>query len=75
MDLITNLPKTSRGNVHTIVAVDSFSKFLEIGPLKGKSSKDVTKWFESTIINRYGKPEIIRTDRETEFLGEFEVLI
>ena len=35
----------------------------------------MSRWFENTIINRYGKPEIIRTDRHTEFLGDFAVLI
>ena len=38
MDLITNLPKTKRGNRHIIIAVDAFSKFIELGALPNKSS-------------------------------------
>ena len=33
MDLATGLEKTSRGNVHLIIAVDSFSKWIELYPI------------------------------------------
>ena len=41
IDLITNLPKTKRGNIHIIVAIDAFSKFVELGAIPSRHSLHV----------------------------------
>ena len=33
MDLATNLPITKSKNIHLLIAVDSFSKWVELEPL------------------------------------------
>ena len=38
IDLATNLPKTSKNNVHLIIAVDTFSKWVELFPIPSKKS-------------------------------------
>ena len=47
---------------HCIVVIDVFSKYVELGALKGKSSDEVARWFESRILCRYGTPYILRID-------------
>ena len=41
IDLATNLPKTKRNNKHIIIAVDSFSKWVELHGIPDKGSKNV----------------------------------
>ena len=72
LDLITNLaPTTEEGFKHCLVCVDCFSKFVEIFPLKSKSSKEVSIVFYREIVARYGKPKWVRVDAGREFEGEF----
>ena len=72
IDLITNLPPGPNGEVHCIVAVDVFSKYVEIYPIADKSSTTVGNWFFSEIIARYGLPVWVRTDGGGEFEKVFE---
>ena len=72
IDLITNLtPPGPRGEVHAIVCVCAFSKWVEIGPITNRQSSTVTRWFHSEITNRYGSPAAVRCDRGKEFEGAF----
>ena len=62
LDLITNLPKTSRNNRHIVVAVDAFSKFVELKAISNRSSSEVADFFTEDIVCRYGAPEVVRID-------------
>ena len=62
LDLITNLPKTSRNNRHIIVAIDAFSKFVELKAISNRSLSEVADFFTEDIICRYGVLEVIHTD-------------
>ena len=59
-----------------LTAIDVFSKFLHIVPLKRKSGKDVTAAFLSIFkYLKYSKPVrrrpiIVRTDKRKEFLNK-----
>ena len=68
IDLITDLsPPGPNGEVHCIVAVDVFSKYVEIQPIKDRTSETVGNWLLDNLIARYGKPRFIRTDGGSEF--------
>jgi transposase InsO family protein len=55
-----------------LVAVDKFSKWIEAVPVTNQEATTVVKFFES-IIYRYGVPNSIITDNNTNFTsGEFQ---
>lgn len=54
-----------------IVAVDSFSKWVEVGILRTRHSYEVAVWFHQNIMCRFGRPLVTRVDRGTEFAGVF----
>jgi len=65
MDM-TSLSKYNGGVTFLLVAIDIFSRFLFVVPLKSKRGKDVTEAFAS-IFAKGWKPYKIRTDRGKEF--------
>ena len=65
MDM-TSLSKFNGRVRFVLVAIDIFSRYTWVRPLKSKHGKEVVKAFES-IFGEGRKPEKIRTDRGTEF--------
>jgi transposase InsO family protein len=55
-----------------LVAVDKFSKWIEVVPVTNQEATTVV-WFFESIVYRYGVPNIIITDNGTNFTsGEFQ---
>lgn len=75
IDLITNFPRTKSGNKHVIVAIDAFSKFVELGAIPRKTSTYIRDFIVERILCRHGCPNIIRSDRGKEFLGAVNSLL
>ena len=71
IDLIPSLPPDVDGDSVLVVAVDCFSKWVEVRKLPQKTPELLAEWLEHDIFSRYGIPKIIRTDNGTEFKGEF----
>ena len=69
------LPPGSLGQRYAVLAVDPFSKYVEISALPTKSSSALAKWFLTDILARYGSPRAVRSDNGTEFHGEFSALL
>ena len=67
MDMIS-LSKYNGGVRYVLVAIDIFSRYTWLRPLKSKQGKDVVSALES-IFGEGRKPHKIRTDRGTEFLN------
>ena len=68
--MITSLdPPSEEGFIHCLVAVDCFSKWTEIIPLKSKESAEIADWMVREFVPRFGKPRWIRVDGGREFLG------
>lgn len=70
VDLVSHLG-SGRAAVYLIVAVCTFSKWVEGGVLPDKSATTVAKWFHFNITCRFGTPVCVRTDRGGEFKGVF----
>ena len=62
-------PPTKYGENYLVVAVDVFTKWVEIGLLRELDSLSVTNWFHTEIICRFGTPYCIRTDNGREYMG------
>lgn len=65
MDM-SNVSKYNGGITYVLVAIDIFSRYLFVEPLKTKNGKEVAKAFAS-IFAKGNKPFKIRTDKGSEF--------
>jgi ribonuclease HI len=64
LDLIGPLQKAPRGFSHLLVAIDKFSKWIEVRPLTGVRSEQTVAFF-TNIIHRFGVPNSIITNNGT----------
>jgi transposase InsO family protein len=67
-------PPSVEGYKHCIVAIDCFSKYAEVVPIKDKKSHTVAQWFYRELVARYGKPRWVRVDSGKEFEGDFKYI-
>ena len=72
---LPNALKDSSMARYILVTVCRFSKWIELIPLKTKSSAEIAKKFESQILMRLGRPLKISSDNGKEFEGEFASLL
>jgi ribonuclease HI/transposase InsO family protein len=66
LDLVGPLQKAPGGFSHLLVAIDKFSKWIEVRPLISIRSKQAVAFF-TNIIHRFGVPNSIITDNGTQF--------
>ena len=66
-DILGPLKTTKHGHSYIFTCIDSFSKLVEIIPLKDITAHTVAKALFDNIICRYGCFETISTDRGTQF--------
>jgi transposase InsO family protein len=69
LDLVGPLQKAPGGFTHLLVAIDKFSKWIEVRPLTSIGSKQAVAFF-TNIIHRFGVPNSIITDNGTQFTGK-----
>jgi transposase InsO family protein len=63
------LTEGTRGFTHLLVAIDKFSKWIEVRPLTSIGSEQAVVFF-TNIIHRFGVPNSIITDNRTQFTGK-----
>jgi transposase InsO family protein len=69
LDLVGPLQKALGGFTHLLVAIDKFSKWIEVRPLTSIESEQALAFF-TNIIHRFGIPNSIITDNGTQFTGK-----
>jgi transposase InsO family protein len=69
LDLVGPLQKASGGFKHLLVAIDKFSKWIEVRPLTSIGSEQAVTFF-TNIIHRFGVPNSIIIDNGTQFTGK-----
>jgi transposase InsO family protein len=69
LDLVGPLQKAPEGFTHLLVAIDKFSKWIEVRPLNSIRSEQAVAFF-TKIIHRFGVPNSIITDNGTQFTGK-----
>jgi hypothetical protein len=69
LDLVGPLQKAPGGFTHLLVAIDKFSKWIEVRPLTSIRSEQAVVFF-TNIIHRFGVPNSIITDNGTQFTGK-----
>ena len=68
LDLVGPLQKAPGGYTHLLVAIDKFSKWIEVRPLNSIRSEQAVAFF-TNIIHSFGVPNTIITDNGTQFTG------
>jgi transposase InsO family protein len=68
LDLVGSLQKAPGGYTHLLVAIDKFSKWIEVRPLNSIRSEQAMAFF-TNIIHRFRVPNSIITDNGTQFTG------
>ena len=66
---------SARGHTYFLICIEHFSKFIEVFPLKSKSSSEVAYHFLHGIVSRYGACAEVITDGGGEFEGAFADLL
>ncbi|CAG2254580.1 unnamed protein product [Mytilus edulis] len=69
MDILGPFRKSPDGYSHVLLVVDSFSKYVEIFPMKNTGAKDVANIFYNQWICRYSAPDAILTDKGQNFMS------
>jgi hypothetical protein len=69
LDLVGPLQKTPGGFTHLLVAIDKFSKWIEVRPLNSIRSEQAVAFF-TNIIHRFRFPNSIITDNGTQSTGK-----
>jgi transposase InsO family protein len=64
-----SLAEGIRGFSHLLVAIDKFSKWIEVRPLTSIRSEQAVAFF-TNIIHRFGVPNSIITNNGTQFTGK-----
>ena len=67
VDLMGPLPKSYGGNEYLLVAVDHYSKWVEVFPLRKATGKAVACLIVRQLFSRYGAPKRLLSDNGSQF--------
>ena len=68
-------PKSSSGHEYILVAIDYFTKWVEVDSYAKLTAARVAKFIRSHIICRYGVPHELISDRGVHFTSEVDILV
>ena len=68
IDLMPSMPKTASGHNGALLAIDLFTGYIQIHPIKPKDVQSLIEAIESTIIRPFGIPKFPRSDNEASLL-------
>jgi ribonuclease HI/transposase InsO family protein len=68
LDIVGPLRKALGGYTHLLVAIDKFSKWVEVRPITNQKAEQAMTFF-TDIIYRFGVPNSIITDNGSQFTG------
>jgi ribonuclease HI len=68
LDIVWPLRKAPGGYTHLLVAIDKFSKWVEVRPITNLRAEQAVTFF-TDIVYRFGVPNSIITDNRSQFTG------
>lgn len=72
MDLITDLPKSTKGKQNILTVIDRFSKMAHFIALQADTTApNLAKVFIEHIVRLHGIPKSIVSDRDPRFVSRF----
>jgi transposase InsO family protein len=69
LDIVGPLRKAPGGYTHLLVAIDKFSKWVEVRPITNLRAEQAVTFF-TNIVHRFGVPNSIITDNGSQFTGK-----
>jgi transposase InsO family protein len=75
VDTAGPFPESRRGNKYILVAVEAFSKHLEVVPMPDKEAATTAYAFLHHVLAKFAAPGQVVTDNGTEFEGAFAQLL
>jgi transposase InsO family protein len=69
LNIVGSLRKVPEGYTHLLVAVDKFSKWIEARPITNLRAEWAVSFF-TDVIHRFGVPNSIITDNESQFTSK-----
>ena len=57
--------------MNIVMAINVFTKWPEAAALTQLGSQQITHWFYTEVVCKYGVPQVVRVDCGMEFQGEF----
>src|SRR3954471_19564576 len=70
IDVMGPLPRTMTGKRYIVVAVDHFTKWVEVKAIEEADAQTIVPFIYESIICRHGIPQILSSDRGSEFVNE-----
>ena len=67
IDMITDTPKTSKGNTQILLCVDDYTSYVMCIPVKSASAEDMVEALRDHLFAPFGIPKIIRSDQQASF--------
>ena len=67
IDIVGPFPESPRGNKYALVAVDCFTKYLEIFPMPNMEATTVAEALVNGFFTKYGVPMFLHSDQGTQF--------
>ena len=64
-DLIPSLPTSARGHNAMFLAVDMFTGYIQLAPLKSRQTSELIEAVQRTILTPFSIPKYFRCDSET----------
>jgi hypothetical protein len=74
-DLAGPLPLTKSGNQYVFIAIEHFSKHIEVAAIPNKEAETTRAVFLSLVLCRFGACAEVVTDQGTEWQGAFHELL
>ncbi len=72
VDLIPSLTKTERGNTALFLAVDMFTGYIQLQPIKSRQTSELIEAVKTTILSPFGIPKFFRCDNESGMANSIE---
>ena len=69
LDLVGPLKRVPGGYTHLLIAVDKFTKWIEVRPISTIKSTQAVMFFLD-IVHHFGVPNSIIMDNGTQFIGK-----
>jgi hypothetical protein len=74
LDIVGPLLETNSGNKYIFVAIDHYSKWVEVKAIINHGAKTIARYLEDEIICRFGVPKHVLTDNGGEWTAKFDQL-
>ena len=72
IDIIPNMPKTDNGYSAILLAIDTFTGYVNLAPLRSRNSSDIMEALRNAVLNPFKIPHLIRCDNETAMANSKE---